>query len=238
MSTGLCFSIRFYGGTTCRVGSLNAARARPQREAWSRGGTRPNGWVQWCQTGAEWPAHSLYFMSTKWIDLWAVCVAVAQAWQAADPLSLTQLTYWVEPAIWQPEQLVNSRDWLELFRLGWTWFSWQGGAVKCRKQSASRCFDSHCSDNSVTSRVDRTLQEQVRTRLSLPPRVALLSCDQSRSWLTPVVMVILSDKPQVDSSRWKSERKAEKQEGRGRRQRPRLFSSRKSNCLLRKVTMI
>lgn len=38
---------------------------------------------------AEWPAHSLYYMGTKWIDLWVVYMIFTQAWQAADPLSLT-----------------------------------------------------------------------------------------------------------------------------------------------------
>lgn len=42
---------------------------------------------------AEWPAHSLYFMGTKWIDLWVAYMIFTQAWRAADPLSLTQLTY-------------------------------------------------------------------------------------------------------------------------------------------------
>lgn len=42
---------------------------------------------------AEWPAHSLYFMGTKWIDLWVVHMIFTQALRAADPLSLTQLTY-------------------------------------------------------------------------------------------------------------------------------------------------
>lgn len=41
---------------------------------------------------AEWPAHSLYFMGTKWIDLWVVYMIFTQARRAADPLSLTQLT--------------------------------------------------------------------------------------------------------------------------------------------------
>jgi len=42
---------------------------------------------------AEWPAHSLYFMGTKWIDLWVVYMIFTQAWGAADPLSLAQLIY-------------------------------------------------------------------------------------------------------------------------------------------------
>ena len=34
---------------------------------------------------AEWPAHSLYFMGTKWIDLRVVYMIFTQTWRAADP---------------------------------------------------------------------------------------------------------------------------------------------------------
>lgn len=53
---------------------------------------------------AEWPAHSLYFMGTKWIDLWVAYMIFAQAWRATDPLSLTRLMHWVELAICQEKQ--------------------------------------------------------------------------------------------------------------------------------------
>ena len=151
---------------------------------------------------AEWPAHSLYFMGTKWIDLWVVYMIFAQAWSGCRPTFTDTVDLPSRTGSLAGETILQFKAEIgrgSLFELGKLHLEEKTvpGSKKREKQSPSAhvvCIVTSVSRPSVTA------TEQSAAILHNTSR----SRSRSRVWLRPVelsshlvfvVMEILSDRP-------------------------------------------